>query len=139
VEELQNQLRSDLLTENPAVGISASAPLRLRPDHYKGMSPEQLTEIVRIQQRQREESANAKAAEKAHETQMDAMMEYHRQQGELMEAQVSMLRFEARKKLLEENEELDKAQYAKNAFLDKQVFANAIDQQFFSQFGTSSR
>ena len=41
VEEITAHLSGDVLTENPAVGRSFVAPNRLRPDHYKGMSPEE--------------------------------------------------------------------------------------------------
>lgn len=37
----QNNLAGDVLTENPAVGRSYMSANRVRPDHYKGMPPDE--------------------------------------------------------------------------------------------------
>ena len=44
-----------MLTENPAVAQSAFGPHRVVPDRWKGMSPEQLAEIRRVQEMQKKE------------------------------------------------------------------------------------
>jgi hypothetical protein len=43
----------DTLTENPAVAQSAFGPHRVIPDRWKGMSPQQLEDIRREQEKQR--------------------------------------------------------------------------------------
>merc|ERR1719224_264895 len=53
VEEIQNNLAGDVLTENPSVGRSFIAPNRVRPDHYKGMSPHEQQAILAAQEAQR--------------------------------------------------------------------------------------
>ena len=139
VEEIQNQLRSDVLTENPLVGRSFLAPNRLRPDHYKGMAPEELAAIAATQELQRQQAAAAKATEKAEDLAADAMMEAARKAGAYQDAQVATMRAEMKAKLMDENAALAKQQFAAKSFLTTNVFTNAIDASFFDQFGTTSR
>ena len=139
VEEIQNQLRSDVLTENPLVGRSFLAPNRLRPDHYKGMAPEELAAIAATQELQRQQAAAAKATEKAEDLAADAMMEAARKAGAYQDAQVAAMRAEMKAKLMDENAALAKQQFASKSFLTTNVFTNAIDASFFDQFGTTSR
>ena len=139
VEEIQNQLRSDVLTENPLVGRSFLAPNRLRPDHYKGMAPEELAAIAATQEQQRQQAAAAKATEKAEDLAADAMMEAARKAGAYQDAQVATMRAEMKAKLMDENAALAKQQFAAKSFLTTNVFTNAIDASFFDQFGTTSR
>lgn len=54
--EINNALHSDMLTENPAVATSAFGPHRVVSDRWKGMSPEQLEEIRRMQEIQLKEN-----------------------------------------------------------------------------------
>ena len=53
--EMANNIYGDFLTENPAVAQSAFGPHRVVPDRWKGMSPEQLADIRRMQDIQRRE------------------------------------------------------------------------------------
>ena len=52
ITAISNALYSDLLTENPAQSISAFGPGRIIPDRFKGMTPEQLSEIRKQQEDQ---------------------------------------------------------------------------------------
>merc|ERR1719171_3245058 len=72
VEEIQRNLAGDLLTENPAVGRSFIAPNRVRPDHYKGMSPAEQQAILDAQATQREHALAVAAATKAEDKAADA-------------------------------------------------------------------
>lgn len=51
--EIANHIFGDTLTENPAVAQSAFGPHRVIPDRWKGMSPQQLEQIRKEQERQR--------------------------------------------------------------------------------------
>lgn len=51
--EIANHIFGDTLTENPAVAQSAFGPHRVIPDRWKGMSPQQLEDIRREQEKQR--------------------------------------------------------------------------------------
>ena len=54
--EQANHIYGDFLTENPAVAQSAFGPHRVIPDRWKGMSPEELSEVWRMQEKQRQEN-----------------------------------------------------------------------------------
>jgi len=54
--EMANMLYGDFLTENPACAQSAFGSHRVIPDRWKGMTPEQLNEIRRVQDIQRKEA-----------------------------------------------------------------------------------
>jgi len=54
--EMANMLYGDFLTENPACAQSAFGAHRVIPDRWKGMTPEQLNEIRRVQEIQRKEA-----------------------------------------------------------------------------------
>ena len=139
VEEITNNLSGDLLTENPSVGRSFVAPNRLRPDHYKGMSPEEQASFREAQALQRTMNAEKFANDKAVKANEEAMSESMRLQGAYQDAQVAHKRAELRKQLSEENVDLAGKQFAAKSFLDTKVYNNAIDASFFDQFGTTSR
>lgn len=139
VEEIQNNLAGDLLTENPEVGRSYIAPNRLRPDHYKGMPPEQQQAILLEQQAQRTAKLEAKAMTKAEDAQLDAYAESLRKMACYTEAEIQASRAEMRTRVMEENLGLAASQSASKAFLKTQVYTNAVDPSFFDQFGQTSR
>ena len=139
VEEIQANLAGDVLTENPAVGRSFIAPNRVRPDHYKGMSPAEQAVVLEVQEAQRKQKLAVAAAAKAEAAAADASMELTRRAGAYQDAQVASKRAEMRKQLLEDNMQIAKQQYASKSFLNDKVFKNAVDASFFDQFGTSSR
>lgn len=51
--EIANHVFGDVLTENPAVAQSAFGPHRVITDRWKGMSPQQLEDIRKQQEKQR--------------------------------------------------------------------------------------
>lgn len=53
--ELANHIYGDILTENPAVALSAWGPHRVITDRWKGMSPEQIAQIKQTQEDQMKE------------------------------------------------------------------------------------
>jgi len=139
IEEIQANLAGDILTENPAIGRSFVAPNRVRPDHYKGMSPAEQEAILMEQATQRAQKAELSAAKKADDAAVDQQMESMRQLGAYNDAQVAALRAEMRKQVMEENQGLAKTQFDRNSFLKSQVYTNEIDSSFYSQFNTTSR
>lgn len=139
VEEIQNNLAGDMLTENPIVGRSFLAPNRVRPDHYKGFAPEEREFVQAKQAKQREENAAARAEEKAENAAADAHMEHMRLVGSYSEAQVAAKRAELRKQVMAENQTLAEEQFASKSFLKANVYTNAVDADFFDQFGVTSR
>merc|ERR1719240_1485652 len=75
IEEIQNNLAGDMLTENPAVGRSFIAPNRVRPDHYKGMAPAEQAAIRAAQEVQRQQNHMKAAEAKEEAAAQDALME----------------------------------------------------------------
>ena len=80
-----------MLTENPAVGRSFIAPNRVRPDHYKGMSPAEQAAVLDGQATQRMQAMAIAAANKAENEAADGMMEATRRAGAYQDAQVAAI------------------------------------------------
>lgn len=139
IEEIQNNLAGDILTENPEVGRSYIAPNRLRPDHYKGMPPEQKQAILLEQEAQRHMRSEMKARSKQEEAALDNYAESLRKMACYTEAEVAASRAEMRKRVMEENQRLSATQSASKAFLDAEVYTNSIEPSFYDQFGQTSR
>lgn len=97
IEEIQNNLAGDVLTENPAVGRSYMSANRVRPDHYKGMSPAEQQAILEAQEAQRLQNLAKSAQAKTDDAAADAAMEFTRRQGAYQDAQVAAMRAETRK------------------------------------------
>ena len=139
VAEIQANLASDLLTENPAVGRSFVAPNRLRPDHYKGMAPDEQAAFRDALTLQSHQKAALAEMQKQEKLASEAAMEYDRLQGAYQDAQVASMRAMMRKKIQQDNLKLQEQQFASKVFLKKNVYTNSIDTSFYDQFGTSSR
>jgi hypothetical protein len=139
IEEIQNHLSSDILTENPLIGRSTLAPNRLRPDHYKGMAPEESALFREVMEHQRLAKLDKEARDKAISRAEDAAYEHSRLQGAYQDAQVAQMRSSMRRALMEENKALAEQQFASKSFLTSQVYTNAIDASFYDQWGKSAR
>jgi hypothetical protein len=139
VEEIQQALASDSLTENPAVGRSFIAPHRVRPDHYKGMAPEQQQAIYQEVAEQQAMKKAADAAAAAQGAEVDAQLDYLRRLGNATEAEIAFKRAEARKAVAAENAELAREQLATKSFLTSQVFTNEVGPEYFDKFNTTAR
>jgi len=139
VEEIQANLAGTVLTEDPSVGRSYVAPNRLRPDHYKGMSPEEQQHILNEQALQREIKAEAAKAALAEKQASDFTLEQIRLMRCQNETLVAAKRAEMRQEMMEENKRLAVDQGSTKSFLEKTVYQNQIDEGFYSQFNTTSR
>lgn len=53
--EMANNVNGDMLSENPDVALSAFGPHRVVPDRWKGMTPQQVQEVLETQEKQRKE------------------------------------------------------------------------------------
>lgn len=51
--EMANNVHGDMLSENPDVAQSAFGSHRVIPDRWKGMSPQQVQDVLEMQERQR--------------------------------------------------------------------------------------
>lgn len=139
VAEIQGALASSTLTEDPSVGTSYIAAHRARPDHYKGMPFESQQAILQEQAAQRDYKAAATAQAKAEKVASDAELEHARRIGCYTDAQVAQTRSEVRTALKDENLRIAQEQRSTRAYMETNVFPNAITEDFFSQFNTTSR
>ncbi|XP_051683088.1 RIB43A-like with coiled-coils protein 1 isoform X3 [Oryctolagus cuniculus] len=71
LKEIQSQVTSNLLTENPQVARNPRAPHRVLPHCWKGMTPEQRVAIRKAQGAQRHEKEAQRQAEQALKTEWE--------------------------------------------------------------------
>ncbi|XP_016333866.1 RIB43A-like with coiled-coils protein 1 [Sinocyclocheilus anshuiensis] len=143
LEEVQYMVTSDLLTERPEAAkrkteSSAEGP-RVLTDRWKGMTPQQISEI----HRKREEQCLEKERLREMERQRDVAWDYHlteqARQQEREENRDKELQRERRIQLDKYNQQLAREQQAHQHYLDKQQYTNRPTVHYFTQFSTSSR
>ncbi|KAG8540136.1 hypothetical protein GDO81_019800 [Engystomops pustulosus] len=69
--EILNNTGGDLLSEDPAQATSAFGPHRVVPDRWKGMSPQQLKEVMDVQQQQIQEKTRQLEEERRRQAEWD--------------------------------------------------------------------
>eukprot|EP00899_Mesostigma_viride_P026564 jgi/Mesvir1/7092/Mv09200-RA.1 len=138
-QEKMATLRSDMITENPGVGLSASNPMRLRPDHYKGMSPEQIEAVRREQAAQAEYARMKKELEKAEEAEYARQQDMIRKGGMLAQQEVDRIRREEAATLKETLKQQSAEKKERDTMMNTTVYTNVPQESFFQQFGKSHR
>lgn len=137
LEQVASARNSALLTESRVLAVNFSDSRRVRRDHYKGMSREQLAAIQAEQQAQREALAARRAAEKADDA---AWAERVRQQVEAakaMEAQAEAERVaDQRQYYLDIKAQQRAAKLARKA--QQEAFTNEIQPRYFDKFNQTS-
>ncbi|XP_069319589.1 RIB43A-like with coiled-coils protein 1 [Eulemur rufifrons] len=137
--EIQNQINSDLLTENPQVAKRRMAPHRVLPYCWKGMTPEQLAAIRKVQEVQRLEK------EAQHQTEQALDAEWERQS--LLAAQAALELEEQERELCAKfqrgldsfNQQLAKEQKTQQNYLNSVIYTNQPTARYYQQFNNSSR
>ncbi|KTG02769.1 hypothetical protein cypCar_00017382 [Cyprinus carpio] len=141
--EVRYMVTSDLLTERPEAAkrkteSSAEGP-RVLTDRWKGMTPQQISEI----QRKREEQCLEKERLREMERQRDVAWDYHlteqARQQEREKNRDKELNRERRIQLDKYNQQLAREHQAHQHYLDKQLYTNRPTVHYFTQFNTSSR
>ncbi|XP_052450710.1 RIB43A-like with coiled-coils protein 1 [Carassius gibelio] len=141
--EMQYMVTSDLLTERPEAAkrkteSSAEGP-RVLADRWKGMTPQEISEI----HRKREEQLLEKERLREMERQRDVAWDYHlteqARQQEREKNRDKELQRERRIQHDKYNQQLAREQQAHQQYLDKQLYTNRPTVHYFTQFGTSSR
>ncbi|NP_001074132.2 RIB43A-like with coiled-coils protein 1 [Danio rerio] len=141
--ELRYMVTSDLLTERPEAAArttesSPNAP-RVLTDRWKGMSPQQISDIHRKREEQCFEKERLREREKRRELAWDYHLTEQSRQQERDERKDMELQRERRIQLDKYNQQLAREQQAHQQFLDKQLYTNRPSVQYFTQFSTSSR
>lgn len=110
--EIQNQITSDLLTENPQVAQHPVAPHRVLPYYWRGMTPEQRAAIRKVQEVQRHEKEAQRQADKALDAEWEGQALHLAQAAMELEEQERELCAEFRRGLGSFNQQLAKEQKA---------------------------
>lgn len=137
--ELANHIYGDILTENPAVALSAWGPHRVITDRWKGMSPEQIAQIKQTQADQMKESMRLKEEERLRNEEWDRQRVAMARAGELLERQQERVKKEMVKQQAHDNLRLGAEQKSHKDFLYNEVYTNQPTAAYFMQFNTTSR
>ncbi|XP_004713183.1 RIB43A-like with coiled-coils protein 1 isoform X2 [Echinops telfairi] len=137
--DIQNQITSDLLTENPQVAQNPNAPHRVLPYCWKGMTPEQRAAIRKVQEVQRCEKKAQRQAKKARDEEWKSQTTYLAQAMLELEQQERELCTEFRRGLGSFNHQLAKEQKKEQNYLNSRIYTNQPTSQYHLQFNTSSR
>ncbi|XP_073423768.1 RIB43A-like with coiled-coils protein 2 isoform X2 [Dendrobates tinctorius] len=137
--EISNNTDGDLLSEDPAQSTSAFGPHRVATDRWKGMSPEQLKEVIGVQQQQIQEKMRLKEEERQRKAEWDRRRVQEARAMVLLERQQKRQERELRKEQDHINLQLVQAHKAQKNYLDQEVFSNTPTDEYFDQFNTTSR
>ncbi|EFB15211.1 hypothetical protein PANDA_016537, partial [Ailuropoda melanoleuca] len=137
--EIQNQITSDLLTENPQVAQHPVAPHRVLPYYWRGMTPEQRAAIRKVQEVQRHEKEAQRQADKALDAEWEGQALHLAQAAMELEEQERELCAEFRRGLGSFNQQLAKEQKAQQNYLNSIIYTNQPTAQYHLQFNTGSR
>jgi hypothetical protein len=138
IEEIKYQLNSDLLNENVGA-TTANGDGRVLKYAFRGFTKDQVVGIRNEQLRQAADKVEQKVREKEAEESWDIVQEAVRRNLMAGEREVMRRKLELAKQTAVEQQRQADEQRARKEVLYKQVYAGAIDDTFFSQFGTSSR
>ncbi|XP_007530905.1 RIB43A-like with coiled-coils protein 1 [Erinaceus europaeus] len=138
-KEIQKQVTSDLLTENPKVAQHPIDPHRVLPYCWKGMTPEQRAAIRKTQEVQRHEKEIQRQSEKALNTEWENQAMCLTKAAMELEEQEKELCAEFQRGLGSFNQQLAHEQKAHQNYLNSIIYTNQPTAQYFLQFNTSSR
>jgi len=138
IEEIKYQLNSELLNENVGA-TSANGDGRVLKYAFRGFTKDQVVGIRNEQLRQAADKVEQKVREKEAEESWDIVQEAVRRNLMAGEREVMRRKLELAKQTAVEQQRQADEQRARKEVLYKQVYAGAMDDTFFSQFGSSSR
>ncbi|XP_054859601.1 RIB43A-like with coiled-coils protein 1 [Eublepharis macularius] len=137
--EIHNHLTGDILTENPDVAKSLVGPHRMVPYCWKGMSPEQVEAVWKMQKEQCKENQRLREEQQQLDAEWDRQRHLAARAAMEEEEQQQNFRLQLQKSLGAYNQQLAKAQKAHLQYLEKEVYSNTPTAQYHLQFNTSSR
>jgi len=137
--EIQAQLNSGFLSEDPALTRSFVQPHRPRHDHFKGLTDAERQAILDERAKQVEERKRREQEEKDLEAKIADMTMHWNKVAMLQEHEVEQRRAQMRAELLNTHKEQATAKDAYYSHLYNEVYINQIDDDFFNRFGTSAR
>ncbi|XP_039076931.1 RIB43A-like with coiled-coils protein 1 [Hyaena hyaena] len=139
LKEIQKQVTSNLLTENPQASQNSVAPHRVLPHCWKGMTPEQRAAIKKAQEVQHHEKEAQRRAERALNAKRERQTLSLAQAAMKLEEQERELCAEFQRGLGSFNQQLATEQKAQQNYLNSIIYTNQPTAQYHLQFNTSSR
>ncbi|XP_051886579.1 RIB43A-like with coiled-coils protein 2 [Pristis pectinata] len=137
--EIGNHLHSDLLTENPKQAVSAFGPNRVIVDRWKGMTQDQVDDIIRRQKQQVQERKRLEEEERQRSAEWDRLRVNDARAAVLLERQQQRVQRQLRKAMDCQNMLLCKNHKERERFLKNEVYVNVPTAKYFDQFNTTSR
>uniref|UniRef100_A0A1I8JVW4 RIB43A-like with coiled-coils protein 2 n=1 Tax=Anopheles quadriannulatus TaxID=34691 RepID=A0A1I8JVW4_ANOQN len=137
--EIYNNLTSDVLTENPDAAKSSFGPNRVITAQYKGMSPEEIEQVRRTQDRQLEELKRRREQEANTRKAWDQLANEFDRTVTLKERELNRRRHALAEQIRHENRELSMEQQRRVEYLDRVVYQNRPTEAYFDQFNTCTR
>ena len=126
LEDIRNQLESDILTENPATTVNAVNPNRVVPYHFKGLPIEQRQAILDEQARQRQELAEQRERQRREEAEWAAQQQRVQRELLLQERRVQRERQAMLQALASEHKTQAAEQKDRQRFMNREVYANEV-------------
>lgn len=111
-KEIQNQIKSDLLSEKPQITQYSGTPCQVMPHGWKGMTAEQRAVIKKAQEAQRREKEARRQAERARDAEWESQAKCLAQAAMELEEQERELCAEFRRGLGSFNQQLASEQKA---------------------------
>ena len=140
LEEIHNNLNSDLLCENPYKAAAASQlPGRVVVTEFKGLLPEERERIRAIQAEQAEERARIEAARAEEERRWELQAEANRRAALRLEAQNQRERRAVNERVSGENAQLAAEARQRQEFINNKLYTNQPTQAYWDQWNTSTR
>lgn len=131
--DIQNHVTSDLLTENTQVARHRTDPNRVLTYCWKGMTPEQLAVIRKVQERQRHEKEMRRHVDYARERDWDRQAVCLAQAALKLEEQEKELRGEFQRGIGSLNQHLAKEQKAQHKYFKSTIHTKKPATQYFLQ------
>ncbi|XP_039657609.1 RIB43A-like with coiled-coils protein 1 isoform X2 [Perca fluviatilis] len=140
--EMQHTRTSDMMTECAEAAkreVEGGRPPRVLVDKWKGMSPEQLSDIHREREEQSLEKQRQRDAEKIQDSAWELQLLKLSREAEEQERRAEELRREKRTQTDLYNMQLAREQQAYQEYLNKKLYTNKPSKEYFYQFNTGSR
>merc|ERR1719335_1579315 len=112
---------------------------RIRRDMYKGSNRSERVEVANLQQSQLQERQDRKFADMSTSAAFEAQTEMTRRQLVAMEREKQRTRRHMAEQIAQQNRSAHLEHYDKQKHLTTNVYTNAPHDDFFAQFGTSTR
>ncbi|XP_020040183.2 RIB43A-like with coiled-coils protein 2 [Castor canadensis] len=136
--EISALLQGDLLSENLQQAARSFGPHRVMPDHWKGMSPEQLQEIRLAQKQQVQEKLRSQEEERQCNMDWDQQRIQKARATLLEERQQQRQQRNLRRDLDSSNLSLAREQRLQKKYMEES-YKNQPSEDYFKQFNTRSR